>query len=90
MKIENTDKDIGVVLSLVRKAIDAKADILMPENVNWQRVMGYAACQGVLAMCFDALEYLETEQRPPKDIFFKWMGMSIAHIRRYETIKRLM
>ena len=68
------DKDRTVVLALVRKVVCPSAKVVIPYDVDWRIVFEYAANQGVLAICFDALNSLTTEQLPPKDVLFKVDG----------------
>lgn len=87
------DKDRTVVLALVRKVVCPSAKVVIPHDVDWRIVFEYAANQGVLAICFDALNSLTTEQLPPKDVLLKWMGMLVQYEKIYdkclETIQRL-
>lgn len=87
------DKDRTVVLVLVRKVVCPSAKVVIPHDVDWRIVFEYAANQGVLAICFDALNSLTAEQLPPKDVLLKWMGVLVQYEKIYdkclETIQNL-
>lgn len=70
------DKTQSVVLSLIRKAIDNSTciDEGIFIDVNWSEVISLCASQGVLGLCFDAIENLKEECRPPKVLLLRWIG----------------
>ena len=77
----------NVFLSLVKTAITGQAATLnsVPE---WDKIYTMAAHQGVLALVFDAVSTLPTEQQPPRALKMQWIP-SIANIEgRYNYQKK--
>lgn len=87
MKERLTDEIVSVVLALVRKVINPSAEIHIPKGLDWRTVIEYARQQGLLALCFDALELIDAEQRPPKNILFEWMGQVVMYEKYYSKYK---
>lgn len=87
MKERLTDEIVSVVLALVGKVINSSTEIHIPKNLDWRKVIEYARQQGLLALCFDALELIDAEQRPPKNILFEWMGQVVMYEKYYSKYK---
>lgn len=56
-------KVYSIVLKLVRKALDSSWQIDLPEETDWQEALNLAIAQGVLGLCFEAVEKLPVEAR---------------------------
>ena len=61
------DNNQNLVISLVRKSVDRNyvIDKAVLANADWSEVSAVCAAQGVLGLCFEAIETLE-EHRPPR------------------------
>lgn len=68
MKVE---QDIS--LSLLQLAISGK-ECTLPQDADWNKVIDFAIEQGVLGLCFDAVEKLPDDQRPDMDSLMEWFG----------------
>ena len=51
-------KVYSVVLKLVRKALNPDLTIEIPADTNWEEALDLAISQGVLGVCFEAVEKL--------------------------------
>ena len=69
------DNTNTLVISLVRKAVNP--DYLIDKAVfaaaDWSEVIAVCANQGLLGLCFEAIETLE-EHRPPRPVLMRWIG----------------
>lgn len=75
------DNNAKIVLNLIRKVVDANSDIdyQLMNRVNWREVMALCSSQGVVRICFDALEGLDESSRPPKMMLMEWFGQVVSH-----------
>jgi len=67
------------VLYLLRVALgedSAKGVSLNASCINWQEVMDVASQQGVMGVCFDAIELLPASARPDMDSLMDWLGQT--------------
>ena len=69
------DNTNTLVISLVRKAVnpDYLIDKAVLAAADWSEVIAVCADQGVLGLCFEAIETLE-EHRPPRLVLMRWIG----------------
>lgn len=75
-----------VFISLVKAAVTGEVATLCGVP-DWDKIYTLAAQHGVLALVFDAIATLPTEQQPPKALKMQWIA-SIANIeRRYNYQK---
>lgn len=61
------------VLALIKTIVTGK-DQMPSYAVNWMEVIDIATKQGVLGLCFDAIEILPAEKRPDLDSLMEWLG----------------
>lgn len=78
-----------IVLKLIRSAVSGST-CEIPSNTRWQEVMDIATSQGVLGICFDAMELLSADQRPGMDELMDWLGQVSFMESCYEEHKRTM
>ena len=69
------DNTNTLVISLVRKAVnpDYLIDKAVLAAADWSEVIAVCANQGLLGLCFEAIETLE-EHRPPRPVLMRWIG----------------
>lgn len=69
----NSDK---IILELVCKALDGdyQVDSRLFKDANWAEVIEVVTTQGVLGICFDAIEQLDASCRPDMDNLMDWLG----------------
>lgn len=68
-------KVCGIVLNLVRKALDPTWLIVLPEGIEWDKVLALATKHGVGGVCFEAVEHLH-EGCIPKAQLLQWFGQT--------------
>lgn len=73
-----------VVLKLVRKALDSSWQIDLPEEIDWEEALDHAIAQGVLGLCFEAMEKLPANQRPALEMLMQWYGHTEKQSLQYE------
>lgn len=86
------DNTQSLVLSLIRKAVDSTAYIGEPllVNANWSEVISICAAQGVLGLCFETIESLKEECRPPKSILMRWIGGVVNLENSYKSYRSVL
>lgn len=67
-------KEHSVILDLIRKVVKTSSETVVPDDVDWTKVIEVATDQGVLGICFDAIETLPVDQRPDIDNLMEWLG----------------
>ena len=77
-------KVYSIVLKLVRKALDSSWQIDLPEETDWQEALDLAIAQGVMGLCFEAVEKLPANQRPPLEMLMQWYGHTEQQCSLYE------
>lgn len=81
------DNTQSLVLSLIRRSIDNNAiineDLL--SSADWTKVLSLCASQGVLGLCFYAVETLSEECRPPKPLLLRWIGEVVNLENSYKS-----
>ena len=73
-----------VVLKLVRKALNPDLTIEIPAETNWEEALDLAISQGVLGVCFEAVEKLPANQRPALEMLMQWYGHTEKQSLQYE------
>lgn len=87
-------KDITkeVLFELIRISITKQTENI-PSDVSWADVINLATDQGVLGLCFDAIDLLPLEQRPDIDNLMEWLGqvsyMETTYAEHTKIIKDL-
>jgi len=71
------------VLKLIRIAVSGEIECI-PSDVDWTGVINLATEQGVLGLCFDAIELSPADQRPDMDSLMEWLGQVSYMETRYE------
>lgn len=74
----------GVVVFLIRKALNPDLAIEIPADTNWEEALVLAISQGVLGLCFEAVEKLPANQRPPLEMLMQWYGHTEQQKAQYE------
>lgn len=69
-------KSCSIVLELLKKVFDNDYLCQIGYDVNWVDVIEVASEQGVLGVCFDAIEHLPRDQRPDMDCLMDWLGQA--------------
>lgn len=78
------------LLELVRCGLGGKAPDLLEVNIDWNELFKLSVRQGVLCICLDAMTYMPTEKKPPKEILTKWIGSVLRSEIIYEHHKKLL
>lgn len=73
----------GIVLQLLRKALDSSCQIDLPEGIDWDKALDLATEQGVSALCLEAMEQLPVGLIP-KIQLLQWIGQSEMQRSQYE------
>lgn len=74
----------NIVLCLMRKALNHDLPIEIPADTNWEEVLDLAIAQGVLGLCFEGVEILPANQRPPLEMLMQWYGHTEQQSSLYE------
>lgn len=70
---------------LVQQGLN-QLDKLFYENLqieSWTALEALATQQGLLPLVADGLESIPKESRPPKDVMFQWIGLTIQQEKQY-------
>ena len=79
----------SLVLYLIRKALSSNIESPFLSDVSneiWEDALILATRQGVLAICFEAIEQLPANQRPPLELLMQWYGQTEQQKLQYEQI----
>ncbi len=79
----------SLVLYLIRKALISNIESPFLSDVSneiWEDALILATRQGVLAICFEAIEQLSATQRPPLELLLQWYGQTEQQKLQYEQI----
>lgn len=71
-----------VVLKLINSAVNGSV-CEIPLDIRWQKVKDIAASQGVLGVCFDALELIPADKRPGRNELLDWFGHTFYQENQY-------
>jgi len=73
-----------IVLSYICKVLNKEYVVNQKlfYNANWEEVIDIATIQGVLGLCFDAVELLPVECRPDMESLMEWLGQT-SNIETY-------
>lgn len=84
--MDNTSK---VVIDLIRKAVDDSCHIdqHLLKQANWSEVMAFCLSQGVIGICYDAIEKVEKACRPSREMLIMWFGQVNLHENLYKQQK---
>lgn len=77
------DGSAGVVLQLLRNALNPSCQIVLSEGIDWKKTMALATGQGVSGICFEAVEQLEAGSIP-KVLLLQWFGQTELLRGQYE------
>lgn len=75
---------VNTIFSLIRKALNHDLPIEIPADTNWEEVLDLAIAQGVLGLCFEGVEILPANQRPPLEMLMQWYGHTEQQSSLYE------
>lgn len=73
-----------IIFSLLRKALNPDLIIEIPADTNWEEALDLAISQGVLGVCFEAVEKLPANQRPALEMLMQWYGHTDKQSLQYE------
>jgi hypothetical protein len=79
----------SLVLNLICKALNSNIESPFLSDVSneiWEDALIFATRQGVLAICFEAIEQLPANQRPPLELLMQWYGQTEQQKLQYEQI----
>lgn len=84
------DLSQNTVLLLIRMVVNRKSvvDEHKFEDVPWLEVMDVATNQGILGLCFEAIEHLPSHLRPKMDVLMVWLGQVIFMKSCYNVHKK--
>ena len=77
-------KTTGLLLQLINNALNTDSAIEIPADADWQKALDLAIAQGVLGLCFEAVEKLPANQRPPLEMLMQWYGHTEQQCSMYE------
>ena len=72
------------ILLLIQVALNPNPAIEIPADTNWEEALNLAIGQGVLGLCFEAVEKLPANQRPPLEMLMQWYGHTEQQKAQYE------
>lgn len=80
-----------LVLELVRKSLDKgyQLNTSVFSTADWAEVFEIAAAQGILGICFRAIETLDASCRPKRDCLMNWIGQVQFMEARYEEHRKV-
>ena len=73
-----------IISSLLRNALNPDLTIEIPSDTNWEEALDFAISQGVLGVCFEAVEKLPANQRPALEMLMQWYGHTEQQCSLYE------
>lgn len=73
-----------ILFYLIRKALNPDLTIEIPADTNWEEALDLAISQGVLGLCFEAVENLPANQRPALEMLMQWYGHTEKQSLQYE------
>lgn len=74
----------NTLFNLIRKALNPEVSIEIPADTNWEEALDLAMSQGVLGLCFEAVEKLPANQRPALEMLMQWYGQTEKQSLQYE------
>ena len=77
-------KTTGLLLQLINNALNSDSAIEIPADADWQEALDLAIAQGVMGLCFEAVEKLPADQRPPLEMLMQWYGHTEQQCSMYE------
>lgn len=77
-------KTTGLLLQLINNALNPDSAIEIPADTNWEEALDFAISQGVLGVCFEAVEKLPANQRPALEMLMQWYGHTEKQSLQYE------
>lgn len=88
-------KEQEITIALIRTAITGEV-CPMPSNIDWSKVIDFASAQGVLGLCFEAIEFLKNHKSsdsftpfPDTNNLLNWFGR-VEHLKTfYEQHRRI-
>lgn len=80
----NETNTIELIFLLIRKALNPDSVIEIPIDTNWGGALDLAISQGVLGLCFGAVEKLPANQRPDLEMLMQWYGHTEKQGLQYE------
>ena len=73
-----------IISSLLRNALNCDLTIEIPSDTNWEEALNLAISQGIFGVCFEAVEKLPANQRPPLEMLMQWYGHTEQQCSLYE------
>lgn len=80
----NEINSIELILHLIQKSLNPDSVIEIPVDANWEEALDLAISQGVLGVCFEAVEKLPANQRPALEMLMQWYGQTEQQSSLYE------
>ena len=80
----NEINSIELILHLIQKSLNPDSVIEIPVDANWEEALDLAISQGVLGVCFEAVEKLPANQRPALEMLMQWYGHTEQKCSLYE------
>lgn len=68
---------------------DAEVRLQTLSELEWKEVLKLSASQGVAAVAFDSLQFLQEELRPPKSVLMQWLGRTVSVEQRAEHMQKV-
>ncbi|MBQ9170526.1 MAG: nucleotidyltransferase family protein [Bacteroidaceae bacterium] len=75
---------VKTLLSLLRKFLCPDSAIEVSADADWEETLELAISQGVLGVCFEAVEKLPTHLRPHLEMLMTWYGHTEHQCSTYE------
>lgn len=79
-----------IIFKLVSWGLECNKPINIPTNIDWEEVFHLTTIHGILGICLDGIEKLESKDRPPQKIIMKWIGHVIHLEYLYEKHKKVL
>ena len=65
-----------MLIELIKVALGHQNNLNhIPTEDEWERTFHAARLQAVVGICFTSIQKLPIEQQPPKDLYWKWLGV---------------
>lgn len=70
-------------LQLVRLGVGENTGVFPPDHIDWPALFDIAAQQSFSSVVLDGIEKLPIDQRPQKELLFKWIGVTYRDETQY-------
>lgn len=70
-------ENLNLFFELLQVAIGRRSCLsIMPSEADWHELFVLAQKQAMVGVCFSAIENLQVEQRPPREVLMQWFALT--------------